>query len=106
MQNPFELILNKLNHLESLIGSAATQSSTSFKYLSVVEAARFLDKTPNALRVMVCKNQIKHIKKGGKLYFLQSDIEEYMESGRVEIKSKEDPIEALKVGNKKKGVSK
>jgi hypothetical protein len=55
------------------------------EYLTTPKAAELLGRSINAIRVMVCKNQIKHIKKGGKLYFSKLDLIEYLESGRVEI---------------------
>lgn len=74
-------------------------------YLNTVEAAAFLSKSPNALRVMLCKKQIKGIKKSGTNYFLESDLVDWMESGRRKTLSelKENCEDALI--QKKKGAS-
>lgn len=83
MDNPFEAILEKLNNIESKI---LTRSDiiTTVSYLKIDKAAAFLSTTPNALRVLAAKEQIPHIKKQGKLYFLYSELIEWMESGRVQ----------------------
>lgn len=51
------------------------------KYLNTIEAAKFLSKTPNAVRQIVFKEQIKYIRKGNRLHFRESDLIEYLESG-------------------------
>lgn len=85
---------------EELANFFPSLPSQNEDYKPLQKAAEFLGKTPNAIRVMVCKNQIKHIKKGGKLYFKSSDLIDYLESGRVE----KEPINAVDVLSKKKGV--
>jgi hypothetical protein len=60
----------------------STSTKSIHNYLNTVEAAAYLSKTPNALRVMLCKNQIKSIKKSGTNYFLESDLIDWLESGR------------------------
>jgi hypothetical protein len=57
------------------------QSQVNNTYFKIDKAATFLSTTPNALRVMVCKNQIPFIKKQGKLFFWQNDLAEWLESG-------------------------
>ena len=61
--------------------STSTGSTPLCKYLNAQEASKFLGKTANALRVMVCKHQIKSIKKNNRLYFREADLIEYLESG-------------------------
>lgn len=82
--NPFEILDRRLDNIEILILSLKhpEPQSHTYGYLSTKQAAEFLSKTPNAIRVMVCKNQIKSIKKGNSLYFLEIDLIEYLESGR------------------------
>jgi hypothetical protein len=67
---------------EAIRTNAPVQLKPLTNYLKTPEAAKFISKTSNALRVMVCKNQIKSIKKGNSLYFLETDLIEYLESGR------------------------
>lgn len=79
------LIANAINEAMSNQKPVAIKSINN--YLRCKEAAAFISKTPNALRVMVSKGQIKNMKKGGALYFLETDLIEYLESGRKVIKS-------------------
>lgn len=52
------------------------------KYLNTNDAAAFLSKSPNALRLMIFQKKIASIKKGSKHYFLESDLVKWLESGR------------------------
>lgn len=53
-------------------------------YLNTIEAAEMIKKTPNALRQIVHRREIPTIKRGNSLYFLESDLIEWMEKGRRE----------------------
>lgn len=55
----------------------------SSQYLTCKQAAAFLGKTPNAIRQMVSKEQIKYIKKDTLLYFRNEDLISYLESGNI-----------------------
>ena len=57
---------------------------TAPTYWRVDKAADYLSVTEGALRVMVQRGQVPHIKRLGKLYFLQSDLVSWLEGGRVE----------------------
>ncbi len=74
------LIMNAVNDAMSNQKPVAMKSINN--YLRCKEASIFISKSPNALRCMVCKGQIKSMKKGGSLYFLESDLIDYLESGR------------------------
>jgi len=76
------MILEKLDTLERAISTMALDSGK--EYLSTTEAAEFIDKTPNALRLMVFNGQIASHKRenGKKLYFRKQDLIEWMASGK------------------------
>jgi archaeosine-15-forming tRNA-guanine transglycosylase len=82
--------------------SLNSQTSNIPEILDSTGAAELLHKTPNAIRVMVCNNQIPYFKKNHKLFFKRSELLEYVESGRVEVQKAIEPVDALVV-NKKKG---
>ena len=69
-------------------------------YLKIEKAAEFLSISSGALRVMVTRGQVPHIKRMGKLYFLQSDLIEWFEGGRVAAHSTSE--ENILVINKKR----
>lgn len=80
--NPFDVIIDKLNKIETCLLNQSHKDADPI-YLKIDKAASFLSLTPNALRVMVHKNQISYIKKQGKIYFNKTELIEWLESGRV-----------------------
>ena len=94
-QNPFEAIQARFNGLEDQLSAisrqlnlrdfpTATPVVSKDKYYKTKGGAEFLKTTPGALRNLVYQKKIKSIKKGKCLYFLHSDLVEYLESGRKE----------------------
>lgn len=53
------------------------------KPLNVEEAAAFLDVTKSHLYKLTSRGEIPHYKPGKRLYFLQSDLLEYVKNSRV-----------------------
>ncbi|HEY1025311.1 MAG TPA: helix-turn-helix domain-containing protein [Sphingobacteriaceae bacterium] len=51
-------------------------------YKDTSEAAAYIKKTPNAVRILVHNNAIPCIKRGKKLYFHIDDLNKWMEDGR------------------------
>lgn len=84
MDNPFEVIEQRLRSIENFLQQihAASLQHTQARdvYLKIDQAAAFLSKTPNALRVMVSKNQVPYIKKHGRLFFRQNDLVDWLEA--------------------------
>jgi hypothetical protein len=80
--NPFDVIIDKLNKIETALSNQSHKDADPI-YLKIDKAATFLSLTPNALRVMVHKNQITYIKKQGKIYFNKTELIDWLESGRV-----------------------
>lgn len=82
-----QLILMKDTELRALVFEAVTlalsqhthQAEPKKPYITCKDAADYLGKTTNALRQLVCKDQIKYIKKGSLLYFRTEDLIQYLE---------------------------
>ena len=51
------------------------------EWLNSSEAAKFLGLSPNALRIMVCRGQVKYWKLGSRLRFNKSDLILLLEKG-------------------------
>lgn len=51
------------------------------EWLNSSEAARFLGLSPNALRIMVCRGQVKYWKLGSRLRFSKQDLISLLEKG-------------------------
>ncbi len=83
--NPFDHVLQELNEVKQLLQNRSLSVVTDEQpYLSLDKAADFISSTPGALRQMVYKGQIQHIKKQGKLYFRRKDLIAWFESGSVD----------------------
>lgn len=89
MQNPFELIAERLTNIESLLidlkhspSSYPSVPPATDKPLTVEEAAKFLDLEPGTIYVKVHKGELPHSKKSGRLYFDREELKEYLKSGR------------------------
>lgn len=100
--NPYEVLFDKLASIEAvLLNRQPLTSAQAETYLKIDKAAEFLSTSPNALRVMASKGQIPHIKKHSKLFFRQSELIEWLESGSVYPDDQED-IETSLVATKKR----
>jgi len=51
------------------------------EWLTSTEAARFLGLTPNALRIKVCRGQVKFHKLGSRLRFCTADLSSLLSKG-------------------------
>lgn len=65
-------------------------------YLSTEEAALRIKKSPGALRQIVHRGEIPSIKRGNSLLFLEDDLTKWIEKGRRDATSFEDPVSFLK----------
>lgn len=75
-------LADKLAVIESLIKSRP-QSPSPEKLLNIEETARFLGLTRQTIYEKVARREIPVNKKGKRLYFLQSDLLNWIRSGKV-----------------------
>jgi hypothetical protein len=73
----FEEVLSKFG-----LNTSSQRKNSHSNYLNTIEAAAFIRKSPEALRQIVYNGKIKSIKRGNNLLFLQSDLIDWLESGR------------------------
>lgn len=52
------------------------------RYLNLNEAAAFLNLKPSSIYNKIASRELPHIKRGNRLYFLESDLREYLNGGR------------------------
>lgn len=87
MEEIILLTREQLKHLiVEAVGIAIAQQGlaphpSKERYLNTAEAAEFIKKSPNALRQIVHKGEVKSIKRGNNLLFRESDLVEYIEKG-------------------------
>jgi excisionase family DNA binding protein len=89
MDNPFEVIHQKLNKIEILLTELKQQNESTVTAteekegtIDVEQAAVVLNITVPYLYVLTSKKKVPHMKKGRKLYFFRSELIEYLESGK------------------------
>lgn len=86
MENPFELILEKLNSIEKMIGQLHIKdglTSASADVTDINEASRFLGLSKSALYKMTCSREIPHYKRGKRLYFDKSELAKWVMRNKI-----------------------
>lgn len=88
MENPFELILEKLNKIEVLLnqeGKLEPKEKTVFAkdILKTNEAAKYLSMSKSSLYKRTCNFTIPHFKVGGAIFFKRSELDEWIFTHRV-----------------------
>jgi excisionase family DNA binding protein len=91
MENPFEEIVARLERMEiwlerieSFFTGGNTQETDEFQWYSLEELVKYLPTHPAKPTVYswIHTNQIPHSKRGKRLYFKKSEIDEWLQSGR------------------------
>lgn len=88
MENPFNTIEEKLNNIEALvldIKNSKAEKETDPRgeqFLSVQETAEFLNLSVPTIYGLTSKSLIPFMKTGKRLYFLKSELVDYLKQGR------------------------
>ena len=86
MENPFEVILQRLDRIENILEKLQSDKtaieSKEENFLSPQEAADFLGDALPTLYGRTSKNEIPFYKRGKKLYFKKSELIEWIEAGK------------------------
>lgn len=88
MNNPFEVIEARLSNIENLIldlkhtPTATGNQPDSKQLLNVKEAAKFLNLSAQTIYLMVSRGDIPVNKKNHRLYFLKSELTDWIKQGR------------------------
>ena len=95
MENPFELILEKLNTLESLIRNqknngipSDTNPKPDIEILTIIQASEFLHLAKSTIYKMTSVRTITHFKMGKRIYFKRKDLEDWI--GKHKVKTYEE----------------
>jgi excisionase family DNA binding protein len=75
-------ILEKVNIILNNIEVNTSRSDEEDKWLTIQEASALLNLAKQTLYAKVSKNEIPYSKRGKKLYFLKSELTEYISSGK------------------------
>ena len=78
MENPFEIILEKLNSIEKAIEKLKTASNDDEDFMNIDQVSSFIDLAKPSVYGLVNKRKIPHFKSGKRLYFKKSDIVQWI----------------------------
>lgn len=84
MENPFELLNERLNRIETLLENIYNQriipeaGDVSPKIMTTKTVATYLNVTPSTIYKMTSSREIPHSKRGKILYFDKKEIDEWV----------------------------
>ena len=85
MENPFELILERLDRIEKAIASLNITNPIPVNNapMDVKDLSEYLKLSVSAIYKLTSTSEIPHYKSGKRLYFKKEDIDEWIFSHRI-----------------------
>ncbi len=85
MENPFELILERLDRIEKAIEklNATGPVTVANAPMDIKDLAEYLKMSVSAIYKLTSSSEIPHYKSGKRLYFKKEDINEWIFSRRI-----------------------
>ncbi len=86
MENPFELIMDKLNTIENLLKTVMKNDNgtvTITEVLNLNQAAEYVSLSKSAIYKKTSERNIPHFKNGKKLYFKRSELDGWLTQYRI-----------------------
>src|SRR6187549_1719192 len=86
MENPFQLILQRLNTIEALINNLSNPESEGTEIVQVLnfdQASNYLSLSKSTLYKMTSERNIPHFKRGKRVYFKRNELENWLTEVRV-----------------------
>lgn len=93
MENPFELIIDKLNNIENLLKTVMKNDNgtvTITEVLNLNQAAEYVSLSKSAIYKKTSERTIPHFKRGKKLYFKRSELDDWLTDTRIFTKAEID----------------
>lgn len=81
MENPFELIIDKLNNIENLLKTVMKNDNgtvTITEVLNLNQAAEYVSLSKSAIYKKTSERNIPHFKQGKRLYFKRSELDSWL----------------------------
>jgi excisionase family DNA binding protein len=110
MNNPFEVIEERLSNIENLILSLKNQTQQftlterQEQLLTIQEAAIFLNLTVPTIYSKVSKGELPFMKRGKRLHFSSTELMQYIKEGRKKTNSEIQAESETYLSNKNKGL--
>lgn len=88
MENPFELILERLDRIEKAIHNLNLSNAITVeeKTMNILEVANYIKVAKTSIYGLTHQKKIPYYKVGKKLYFKKSEIDEWIFSKRIKTK--------------------
>lgn len=83
MENPFEMILTRLDRIEKLIGEMSGERTDNDFVLDVKQAAKFTHLSESRIYKFTSQKEIPHYKKGKRLYFKKAELREWLTNHKI-----------------------
>lgn len=89
MENPFELILERLDRIEKKLDEIQKEKNqkSNDELMTIEELANYINYEKTSIYGLVQKRKIPYIKASGKLHFRKYQIDEWLDSRKVKSKS-------------------
>lgn len=81
MENPFEIILQKLDRIEEKLNCLEKNKTEQDKLMDIETLGKYINYQKTSIYGLVQKNKIPYIKRG-KLFFEKREIDKWLISGR------------------------
>jgi excisionase family DNA binding protein len=86
MENPFEIILKKLNSIEKAIEKLNTKSNSDDDFMNTEQVASFVGLSKATIYGLTHQHKIPFFKVGKRLYFKKSEVVNWITSTKVKTK--------------------
>ena len=85
MENPFELIMERLDRIEKAISNLKTENSivAESKPMNLKEVVAYMGTSTSAIYKLTSTAEIPHYKLGKKLFFKKEEIDEWIYANKV-----------------------
>lgn len=86
MENPFELIIDKLNNIENLLKAVMKKDNGTIVVTEVFnlnQAAEYVSLSKSAIYKKTSERNIPHFKQGKKLFFKRSELDNWLTQNRI-----------------------
>ena len=93
MENPFEMIFDKLNTIENLLRNVRKDDKLpqpTPEIFNLIQAAEYVSLSKSAIYKKTSERNIPHFKKGKKLYFKKSELDHWLTSMKISTKDEID----------------
>lgn len=90
MENPFELIIDKLNNIENLLKTVMKKDNgidAVSEVFNLNQAAEYVSLSKSAIYKKTSERNIPHFKQGKKLYFKRSELDDWLTTTKIATKA-------------------